>query len=253
MELANTRGKDKRVARELFIIIPVHNRIDMLVELLDELDFDPQHVILVDNNSSPALLDIPGLFERAVIEPFTVRNIQAMWNRGWQMATERATGPYAVGIFNSDLMISKAGVIKLAEELDRQNASVTYPDQVGLVDGQFIREHRPGPYDRNTRLTGWCFMARGELETRFDESMVWWYGDDDFEWRARQEFGGCVMVGGVQARNRDADGAQRVYPELVTQCTIDWHTFVYKWGVDSFSWMVYNQETLDRMIWSKIQ
>lgn len=220
--------------REIFIVIPVHNRIDMLIELLDELNFDRQHVILVDNNSSPALSDIPTLSERTSIRTFKPRNIQAMWNKGWSMSAARASGPYAVAFLNSDLMIAKASMIKLVEELDRQNASVTYPNQTGLIDGELHREQRPGPIDRNTRMTGWCFVVRGEMKTRFDESLVWWYGDDDFEWRARQEFGGCVMVGGVDARNRDADGAQRMYPELNAQCNQDRLNFIAKWGTDSF-------------------
>lgn len=228
--------------REVFVVIPVHNRIEMLRELLDAIRHDGRHVILIDNNSTPPLMEVnTGLRTRAIIRRFATRNIQAMWNEGWKVAAEESQGPYAIAFLNSDAMVSTETLIRMVDALDTLDASVVSADHCKILYGDgFIRKTVPGPVQWAHRLSGYGFVVRGELRTRFDEDLVWWYGDDDFEWRAREEFGGSILIGGVHIENRDANGAQRDYPELHIQTDKDRVNFINKWGVSSQDWTVYN-------------
>lgn len=217
--------------RELFVVIPVHNRIAMLKDLLDVIQHHPSHVILIDNNSTPPLTEDTSLCTRATIRRFTTRNIQAMWNEGWKIAADEAKGPYAIAFLNSDAMARPATLIKMTEALDTLNASVVSADHCNVAQRNFIRKTAPGPVPWAHVMSGYGFVVRGELETRFDEQFVWWYGDNDFDWRARLEFGGSVVLGDAQISNRDPDGAQREYPELYEQTERDRATFINKWGM----------------------
>jgi len=220
------------LSRELFIVIPVHNRRDMLRELLDELNYDPNHIILVDNNSEPPLNQ--DFSDQGIIVWETERNIQHLWNVGWRSVEVRATGPYAIAFLNSDAWVSLDTLRVMVGCLDSLDASVVSPDSCSiLMPGGFIRKTTPGPVPWQHLMAGYGFVVRGELQTRFDERFVWWYGDNDFDWQARREFGGTVLVSGVQIGNRDADGAQRDYPELCEQTNRDRIAFINKWGVDT--------------------
>lgn len=218
--------------RELFIVIPVHNRINLLRELLDELDYDPDHIILVDNNSEPPLNQI--LNNRGIIICDAERNIQHLWNIGWKLAEGRANGPYAIAFLNSDAFANSGTLYRMVDALDDHNASVVGADRCEILQNMDIyRKTIPGPVDWCHTMTGYGFVVRGELTTRFDEQFVWWYGDPDFDWRARQQFGGSVILGGAYIGNRDQDGAQRDFPELHAQTDKDRITFINKWGRDS--------------------
>lgn len=222
------------MSRELFIVIPVHNRLDMLKDLLDLMCHDPAHVILIDNNSTPPLMEDKSFVARAIIRRFAHRNIQAMWNEGWSIASEESRGPYAIAFLNSDAMVTPETLVRMAEALDAMNAAVVSTDHCNILrEGEFLRKTSPGPVPWEHVMSGYGFVVRGELQSRFDEQFVWWYGDNDFDWTARQEFGGSVILGGTRIDNRDPDGAQRTYPELHEQTRLDEATFINKWGMNT--------------------
>ena len=229
------------VGRELYIVIPAHDRQGMLAELLGTLDVSPAHVFLIDNNSDRPLHHDFG--QSAIVVQYGDRNIQAMWNFGWELASKAADGkPYAVAFLNSDAMTSAETLVRMTDALDTLNASLVSSDYSRLLyDGGILRKRIPGPVSWECAMSGWGFVVRGELQSRFDEQFVWWYGDPDFEWRARQEFGGSVVLGGAYIENRDANGAQRDFPELNFQCDRDRVAFINKWGVSSQDWTIYNE------------
>lgn len=219
--------------RELFVVIPATNRHDMLDDLITSIDQPSDHVILIDNQSNPPLSDSFSDRATIILNEDPELNIQKWWNMGWAEAERRSSGDYAVVFLNSDTLTTKKDIETLVKGIDKYNASVTFFDHCRVLKrGRINRRTEPGPGPWEHKMTGWCFAVRGEIGARFDERMAWWYGDDDFDWRARQEFGGVVMIPGVWADNRDANGAQRDRPELHDQIERDRKVFLGKWGVD---------------------
>ena len=78
-------------------------------------------------------------------------------------------------------------------------------------------------------MTGYCFVIDSNLNQDFDEELKWWYGEDDFEWRARV-VNGVARVGGTFVVNLDAQGSERDNPVLRIQTGIDSSRFEKKWG-----------------------
>jgi hypothetical protein len=72
-------------------------------------------------------------------------------------------------------------------------------------------------------------MLRGESELRLDESMAWWYSDDDLDWQARQQ-GGALLVPGIPVQHLCPNGSTNERPELQEQAGRDRQTFITKWG-----------------------
>lgn len=221
--------------RELFVVIPASNRQDMISELLTSIMQPASNVILIDNGSDPPLRQ--DFNDRAfVVHNYpTELNIQRWWDLGWEIAESLAWDKdnYAVAFLNSDAMISKRDIETLAEEIDRSNSSVTFFDHCKVLHPtkrQTRSEPGPGPWSQ--RMSGYCFVVRGELPIRFDEEFQWWYGDDDFEWRARPLFSGVTMVGGTWADNRDENSGFREHAHLLGQVELDKQRFLSKWGVE---------------------
>jgi len=227
--------------RELYVVIPATDRHKMISDLLAGMDQPADHVILVDNGSRPPLAEV--LADRAMVidNRGSALNIQAWWNLGWAEVESLAVGPYAIAFLNSDALISKRDIETMTEALDLHNAAAVGTDHCHILSpGQIYRKQTPGPVEWAHRLSGYGFVVRGELKSRFDESLEWWYGDDDFEWRARTEFGGVIILGGTQVQNLDSNGAQRDRPELNVQIDKDRINFINKWGTASQDWTIYN-------------
>ena len=87
-----------------------------------------------------------------------------------------------------------------------------------LTDFNFVRSRRMAPHG---------FVVRGEAGLRADESMRWWYFDDDFCRQAIQA-GGVLGVPGPVVVNAQAN--QSTSGVLVEQAEKDRATFEAKWS-----------------------
>jgi len=87
-----------------------------------------------------------------------------------------------------------------------------------LTDFNFARSRRMAPHG---------FVVRGEAGLRADESMRWWYFDDDFCRQAIQA-GGVLGVPGPVVVNAQAN--QSTSGVLVEQAEKDRATFEAKWS-----------------------
>jgi len=242
--------------RETFIVIPANGRHQMIAELLGSINYPQDHVILLDTGAEPPLEERFGDDDAMVISQWWFdgnkgKNIQRWWNAGWRMAEGCAEDKnnYAVVFLNSDAMTNRWDIETMVEAIDKYDASVVFFDHCSVLNmSQINRRTRPGPGPWHFKMTGWGFAVRGEIKTRFDETMAWWYGDDDFDWRARLEYGGVVMIHGPWVANRDPNGGQRDNPELHEVIARDHNRFIEKWGVDIMDDNVFNEETFNRMI-----
>lgn len=209
---------------DTWTVITTHNRHTELAALLS--DIDPEFTIVVDNRSDPPVdVNVRGVIY-ADIEP----NISRLWNLGLDDVTYLARGVHNVAILNDDLRMEPDLLPRLAGVLREQEAAIAFPDTHGILkpgEVDFLTQARP--HNLFYRMTGFCFMLRGELNMRADESLVWWYGDDDLEWRAATN-GGVARVGGGGLTHLHPNESVTVNAQLAEQAAKDRETFIAKWG-----------------------
>lgn len=213
------------VAR-VWAVIPTRDRPDELHDLLGDLAGQAK-VVVVDTGHNPWLL---GKVEAVVKVDRDPANISRWWNAGLAEVARQERGNYEVAILNDDLRIPDGTLTKLSNALRENKCAAAFPDSQGiLAAGDVSVLTEAVPHNLHHRMTGYCFMLAGELKLRADESLAWWYGDDDLEWRAAQA-GGVVRVGGLPISHLHPSESTNYDPELFAQAGRDRHTFVAKWG-----------------------
>lgn len=213
----------------LYAVIPSRNRPEMLANLCRQLVGDGVHVVIVDTGYDPPAHD-GGTHDITIIRDDTdPPNISRWWNLGLDYIHDNemwaATKDYVVAVLNDDLVIPPQFVQKMAAALVRHGAAVAYPDQHGF--GQDYKHTFSGPISLYRRMTGYAFALRGSMNIRADETLQWWYGDDDIDWRARG-MGGSVLVGGVSVQHLSPNSS--TVGKLAEQAGRDRQTFIDKWG-----------------------
>jgi GT2 family glycosyltransferase len=217
-------------------VIPTRNRHDLLADCINSVIDQVDRVIVIDNLSDPPIDPEPwhGKVGVAAV-PIDPPNISQLWNIGLSLAAnaaEAARNPddfteFDVAVLNSDVIVPPGWVHALSTAMRATPAVLAYPDQHG---GTALRLHtRPEPIDLRQRITGYAYLLRGEMGLRLDESMAWWYSDDDLDWRARAS-GGALLVPGHPVEHRAPNGSMYERPELHDQALRDRTTFITKWG-----------------------
>lgn len=214
----------------LYAVIPSGQRLEELTQLVKILVEDGVHVIVV--NTGYALEDMNGRglgtpeHPTMVVQDFREpKNISRWWNLGLGCADYRnrhsGEDEYVVAVLNDDIVVQPGFVHALANGILHYDVAAAFPDVFGVQRDQIF--HQPSHW----RMSGYAFALRGSLGLRADESMQWWYGDNDLEWQALRA-GGVVTVGGL--------GIRHLYPnstttgELAEQAGRDRQTFQTKWG-----------------------
>ena len=209
-----------------WVVVTTHNRHAMLDDLLSDLP--RERTVIVDHRSDPP---IEHSSVAHVIRCDCDPNISHLWNLGinWVASANRPV-EFTVTVINDDLRIPPGTLDTLATALELTRAEIAFPDVPGfLKGGQFaVRQGDPGPHNLFHRMTGYAFTLAGDTALRADESLVWWYGDDDLEWRAESSRG-TVRVGGATVQHLSPNGSM-ADPALAAQAIKDRDTFVAKWG-----------------------
>lgn len=186
---------------------------DCVASLRDQVD----GIVVVANNGYGAG-DLPAGVTVAH-DPGPSRNISRWWNLGLDAIEDLDWGRWNVLVVNDDVVMGPGSVAVLASTLRAVEAALAFSGS----------KKRTLSRDDSERITGWCFMLRGESGLRADERMEWWYGDNDLDWRARRE-GGSVTVPGVGHVHRDPNGYTNRVPDLAVQTVRDREVFRAKWG-----------------------
>lgn len=213
-------------------VIPTRDRHDMLADCINSVVDQVDSVIIIDNLSDPPIDPEPWHGKVGVAAlPIDPPNISTLWNVGLALADSQAhragADQWDIAVLNSDVTVPTGWVGGLSVAMRSTTAVLAYPDQHGGT--RQILHTRAEPIDLRQRITGYAYLLRGEHGLRFDESLAWWFGDDDGDWRARQE-GGALLVPGIPVQHRDPNGAMRDRPELRAQAARDRQTFLTKWG-----------------------
>lgn len=184
-------------------------------------------VILVANGPEPPTqAEIPEATVIATREQEI--SLTRWWNEALEYVSARAPAVHNIYVFDADSMASPAVVRQLAVVLRRESVAATCPDRHGtLTDGDVHIERRLVAQPQALRMTGYCFMLRGELGLRADTQFRFWYCDDDMEFQARVA-GGVGMVGGCSVGHPVTGRPPSPY---IQRCAEeDREKFIQKWG-----------------------
>lgn len=181
----------------------------------------------------------------SVIEDFErPKNISRWWNHGIRGARVHAAlagaSAWNVLVVNDDVIAPPHLVRHLTRalrhgwlegypdyEIERETPVIAYPDN--FVGDRYALNKTPGAVDLTTRMSGWCFMIKGESGLMADERFEWWYGDDDLDWRARI-MGGSLMVPGCKVEHLYPTKSTAESAELTARTHVDRQLFERKWS-----------------------
>jgi len=210
----------------LYAVIPSGQRPVELADLIHDLvDNGGARVIIVDTGYDRINIGDPRI---TVIQDHGPINISRWWNTGLKHVYGLQDGTddeFTVAVLNDDLRVPPNFVERLDWELNATGAAAACPAPGMRAPAMLVNTLKMQP-----RMLGFAFALRGSLKLLADENIVWWYGDNDLDWRAR-DLGGVVHVGGSW------EGFEHLYPdsttvgELAEQAGRDRETFVAKWGV----------------------
>ena len=217
------------MTRNLYAVIPSGHRPKDLANIVhDIVDTGGVRVIIVDTGYDRITISHP---EVVVLQDREKPiNIQRWWNTGLRSVyfyqDQVAPGAeFTVAVLNDDVRVPRGFVHRLDEALQLDGAAAACP-----APGLRTPSWKVDGLENAPRMTGFAFALRGSLKLQADEDFVWWYGDNDLDWRCR-DLGGVVHVGGAW------EGFAHLYPdsttvgELAEQAGRDRETFVKKWGV----------------------
>lgn len=213
----------------LWAVIPSGNRLEQLTALVEQLRKDDVKVVII--NTGYQELSFSDL-DVTVLEDFaSPKNISRWWNLGLRYVAEQEKQAldYVVAVLNDDLIVPRRFVARLATAIEMTGAAAAYPDQHRylLNAPRYHTYSYVGPISLFERMPGYAFALRGSAGIFADETLVWWYGDDDIDWRARQ-IAGTAMVGDLRVEHLFP--SQSTIGELAEQAGKDRQTFFDKWG-----------------------
>lgn len=220
-----------------YAVIATHNKQRQVTDLVWHLsDLGIERVVIIDNASQPQLESsaLPAV-SFVHYDPEQPPNLSRLWNIGLDWVSnyhEDTFGdvPWNVCILNDDVRMTETWISSVSEHLrGHPTAALAYGDQHGFLSGPTLHSTLTST-DALLKICGYAHMSRGELGIRFDESMRWWYSDDDYDWQARK-LGGSLVVPHVRVHHDSPDVATMTTPALYEQACRDRETFIAKWGI----------------------
>ena len=160
------------------IIIPTKSNFDDLFRLIKQLQADNsvENIVIVCDGTKA--FEYVGSRVSAKMKVFYVElsiGIHKMWNVGINYLLENGStlrGNH-IAFINDDVSLGENAMTNVCELLQGRA-------DIGLVTPSW-KEHIKDDFVEKMRFGGFCMCVRSELisQWRFDESMKWWYGDND--------------------------------------------------------------------------
>ncbi len=224
-----------------YAVVPTHNRHTDLRLLVAALWPQVDITVIIDNASDPLVTvasvvpagDVAGRTHvvRVVRDEEQPPNLYRLWNVALDACDEHARaaghGEWNIGVFNDDAAVPNGWFDLVASGLRG------HPTAVVASTGAHGAVRRPTLLSSGKdgsvfqRMCPHAFVVRGEVGLRADESFRWWWGDTDWDWRARRA-GGVLLLPGPLVDNTRANS--QTHGELMRQTGVDRETFVRKWG-----------------------
>jgi glycosyltransferase involved in cell wall biosynthesis len=168
-------------------VVPSKSNFSGCLSVIEKLVKDPQvkKVVLVADGDKAheeySKLLVDDKFKDVELHKVPLSaGIHVMWNIGAEVASQLGV---ALALVNDDVTISDTTIGTLASLL-------AYDKSIGLVCPAYdyrkfndiyqdVRTVCNGRYDGTGGLAGFCMVLDKDINWRFDESMKWWYGDND--------------------------------------------------------------------------
>lgn len=220
------------------VVIPFKSNVDGLVNAVaDCMKSSKVKRIVVIGNGEDA-------FRKLSVLPFSVLKLMApassgiheMWNMGMQLADGH------VLFLNDDVRLENGAIDAMCASLDRNpdyglvcpqyhqqvSAAVQYTQDV------FTETTCRGRYDGTGGMAGFCMMLDSSLvkDWRFDERMVWWFGDDDLVAHVVSKGLRATIISGARCEHAHSqtinNDPPRSFAALVER---DRKIYEQKWGI----------------------
>lgn len=216
----------------IYVVVATHNRHEMLKSCLSSL-FCATKVFCIDNASTPGVLTELENVE-IIRNDEQPPNLSRLWNIGLERAKEdallRGENQWEVAVINDDTVLPECWLDDMARTLrEHSQAVIAFGDQWDSTSHAILHT-TPKTTDYRHRITGYAHISKGEIGLRFDESMLWWYSDDDYDWQARLA-GGSLLVPKATVKHLDPNGHTSRNSALQAQADKDKQTFLNKWGM----------------------
>jgi GT2 family glycosyltransferase len=218
-----------------YAIIPTHNRPQQLAALVGSLGPQVDHILVLDNASQPpvdwsklAAAALPATVE-VLRDPQQPPHLYRFWNVLFDAVAEHAKASgyeaWDVAVLNDDAIVP-SGWFDVCSTVMRghDTAVIAHTGTVPVHRHELLDAY---PYPREKRMCPWAFVIRGEAGLRADESMAWWFGDDDL-CRQAIDAGGVIAVPGPLVIN--ANAVESTTGALAEQAEQDRKTFEAKWA-----------------------
>ena len=134
-------------------------------------------------------------------------NLSRIWNVMFDRVAERMANHWKfntwdVAVFNDDSVVPAGWYNAVATALrEHETAAVAHTGDRPIREPYLLTNF---DFPRSQRMAPHAFVVRGEVGLRSDESMHWWYFDDDFSRQAIQA-GGVLGVPGPVVINSAAN------------------------------------------------
>lgn len=220
------------------VVIPVKDNLEMTRELVGQLHQQGGYtdIMIFDNGSTDPQMrawlesqDVTSVFDAEGL------GIHDMWNAGIDEARVRHGGRADVVLLNNDISIGPRFLRRLIRGLHVNPACAAVcgnydgRPSVGTVPVRGICANR---YDGTGGLAGFAFALSAEWLAggfRFDESMRWWYGDNDLCLSIEKAGGWYGLVADAGVVHLDG-GSQTATPDgWAEQIAADKAAFEAKW------------------------
>lgn len=223
------------------VIIPTHDRHIELQQLVCKLRTHVDIICIIDNASCPAVTidDFTQTYDttrdvcvvRIIRDEEQPPNLYRFWNVGFDTIAEHATScgwkHWDVIVLNDDVDFDIEWLHIVTHGLREHNVAAASTGWIGHVASDHV-VRQISERGHMQRMCPWAFVVAGERGLRADERFRWWYGDNDFDWQARQH-GGVLLTIGPFVINKYAN--QSTVGALAEQAARDGSMFVEKWGI----------------------
>lgn len=194
-----------------FAIVLTHNRPELLERCVAAVAPQVDNVLIIDNASDPP---VRGLAYHGAPWPDNVYvinrpeqppNLSWLWNIGFDWC-EQVHGPqpaWDVAVLCDDAVVPPGWFRTVADGIRAHNAAAGSTHGIRPIDAPILKTAPDG--DIMNRMCSWAYIVRGEAGLRADERLLWWWGDTDFDWRARAAGGMVIIPGPVVINERPND------------------------------------------------
>lgn len=212
--------------RGRYAIVLTHNRPAELDRCLEAIVPQVDDVLVIDNASVPRAFPTSGYVDDHVwniYEEEQPPNLSRLWNVGFQYFDDHTLGKsahfeYDVAVLCDDAYVHSTWFDDVSSAMRSCGAAAASTHGITPITHNIIKY---GPdNDIMNRLCSWAFIVRGEAGLRADERLRWWWGDTDFDWRARAA-GGMLLVQGPVVLNERPNDFTYSKPGLAEQAGRD--------------------------------